>query len=196
MKTLLIHSCCAPCSSSVIEQLKEKFDITILYYNPNIYPESEYQKRLTEQRNYLKKIGIKLIEETYNPEEYLEAIKGKETLGEKTLRCFECYKFRMKKTAEIAQKLHFDYFTTTLSVSPHKNADYINQIGNELSTENCQFLVSNFKKNNGYLRSIQLSKENNFYRQQYCGCEMSYRCYLNKLEKKITLWYINTYWKI
>ena len=184
MKTLLLHSCCAPCSSSVLEQLKNEFDITVLYYNPNIYPETEYLKRLNEQIDYLNKINIKYIIANYDPNEYNDAIKGKEHLPEKSSRCFQCYKFRLEKTAEIAKSKNFDYFTTTLSVSPHKNATFINEIGTSLSSEKCKFLSSDFKKKNGYLRSIQLSKENNFYRQTYCGCEMSLRCSLNKLEKQ------------
>lgn len=181
--TLLLHSCCAPCSSSVIEKLATNFNLTIYYYNPNIFPKEEYEKRLNEQKLYLQKLNINLIIGEYNPEEYNTAINGLESLGEKTARCYNCYKFRIEKTAKLAQKLKFDYFTTTLSVSPHKNAKWINEIGEQLSTEKCKFLVADFKKQNGYLRSLELSKENGFYRQNYCGCEMSYLASKNKLEK-------------
>lgn len=182
--TLLLHSCCAPCSSSVLERLQKDFDITVLYYNPNIYPESEYIKRLTEQKKFLKQIGVKLIEEKYDPKEYENAIKNFENLGERTERCYHCYKLRIEKTFEIAKKLNFDYFTTTLSVSPHKNADWINEIGEKLAPNTTpKFLTSNFKKQNGYLRSLQLSKQYGFYRQNYCGCKMSFEA-SKKLDKK------------
>ena len=182
--TLLLHSCCAPCSSSVLERLTEAFDVTVFYYNPNIFPESEYKKRLAEQKTYLQTLGIKIIEGNYNPSEFLKAIKSKEDLPERSARCYECYKLRLTATKNLATKLNFNYFTTTLSVSPHKNADWINQIGNSLSISTCQYLEANFKKQNGYLRSLQLSKQHGFYRQAYCGCEMSMLASLNKLEKK------------
>lgn len=189
--TLLLHSCCAPCSSSVLERLTTDFDVTVLYYNPNIYPESEYLKRLEDQKKFLKQIGINLIEAPYNPDEYEKAIKNFENLGEKTMRCYQCYKLRLEKTAEIAKKHNFDFFTTTLSVSPHKNSDWINEIGEKLSNSNKpKFLVSNFKKQNGYLRSLQLSKNYGFYRQNYCGCKMSFEVTSNKLDKKHNMWYI------
>lgn len=171
--TLLLHSCCAPCSSSVLEKLMKDFDVTVLYYNPNIHPKAEYDKRLAEQERFLKAINVKLIVGEYNPDEYFSAIQGKENLPEKSPRCYECYKFRLEKTAKIAKEKGFDYFTTTLSISPHKNADWINQIGKTLETPTCKFLEANFKKQNGYLRSLELSKQYGFYRQGYCGCQMS-----------------------
>ena len=182
--TLLLHSCCAPCSSSVLERLCQNFDVTVLYYNPNIYPKQEYDRRLQEQKTFLKKIGIKMIEGEYNETEYLAAISGKEHLPEKSSRCFCCYQFRLAKTAEFAQKLGFDFFTTTLSVSPHKNAEKINEIGQTLETQTSKFFAANFKKQNGYLRSLELSKIHNFYRQSYCGCKMSLLANKNKLENK------------
>lgn len=185
--TLLLHSCCAPCSSSVLEKLLPFYNITVFYFNPNIFPQEEYQKRLAEQKHYLKTLGINLIEGDYNPADFFNAIKGQESLGEKTLRCYNCYKMRLQKTQAVANTLGFDYFTTTLSVSPHKNADWLNEIGESLSTPTTKYLPANFKKQNGYLRSLELSKQNNFYRQEYCGCEMSLRAKLNKVEnlKKI-----------
>ena len=181
--TLLLHSCCGPCSSSVLEKLLPEFDVTVFYYNPNIFPEAEYQKRLTEQKNYLNQLGINLIEGEFDPTEFFKAIKGHENMPEKSIRCYNCYKFRLAKTCEMAEKLGFEYFTTTLSVSPHKNADWLNEIGKSLSTPKTKYLPANFKKQNGYLRSLQLSKQHGFYRQEYCGCEMSKRAILNKVEK-------------
>ena len=179
---LLLHSCCAPCSSAVLERLLPDFDVTVFYYNPNIFPAQEYQKRLAEQKAFLKKLGVPIIEGDYNSTEYYFAIQGKENLPEKSPRCYECYRFRLAKTAEVARANNFDFFTTTLSISPHKNADWLNQIGESLSTPQTKFLTANFKKQNGYLRSLELSKIHNFYRQNYCGCQMSHAAYLNKLE--------------
>ena len=179
---LLLHSCCAPCSSAVLERLMPTFDVTVFYYNPNIWPVEEYQKRLAEQKTFLDKLGVRMIEGEYNLDEYLLAIQGKENMPEKSPRCFECYRFRLEKTAQIARKNGFEFFTTTLSVSPHKNADWLNQIGEQLSTPQTKFLAANFKKQNGYLRSLQLSKIHNFYRQGYCGCQMSHAACVNKLE--------------
>ena len=174
--TLLLHSCCAPCSSSVLERLCQNFDVTVLYYNPNIYPKQEYDRRLQEQKTFLKKIGIKMIEGEYNETEYLAAISGKEHLPEKSSRCFCCYQFRLAKTAEFAQKLGFDFFTTTLSVSPHKNSAVINEVGRKVAQEEgVRFLEESFKKKDGYLNSIKLAKKYDLYRQNYCGCRFSLR---------------------
>lgn len=171
---LLLHACCAPCSSYCIEYLSNYFDITILYYNPNIYPDLEYNRRLNELKCFLKKIpysNVKLIETRYNQEEYYNSIKGLEQLGERSQRCFKCYKLRMEEVAKYASINNFDYFTTTLSISPYKVSDWINEIGFEIEKKyNTKYLCADFKKKNGYKRSIELSKEYNLYRQDYCGC--------------------------
>lgn len=183
--TLLLHSCCGPCSTHVLKVLSAYFKITIYYYNPNIYPASEYQKRLNEQRKLVKSladenIDIEVIDGEYNYQTYLEIVKGLEHLGEKSKRCYNCYKFRLKATFNYALEHHFDYYTTTLSVSPYKNSDWINEIGLEYQTPNCQYLYSNFKKENGYQDSILLSKTYDLYRQDYCGCEFSIVEHLDK----------------
>jgi len=171
--TLLLHSCCAPCSSSVIERLKNDYDITVFYYNPNIYPKEEYAKRKNEQIRLLKQLEINLIEGKYEPEKYFDCIKGFENQKEGEPRCYECYKLRLNETFKKAKELNFDFFTTTLSVSPMKNARWINEIGIAIQNEKCKFLVEDFKKKDGYKRSIELSKEFDLYRQNYCGCEAS-----------------------
>ena len=169
---LLLHSCCAPCSSAVIEKLSNFFDLTIFYYNPNIMPIEEFEKRKQEQINYLTKINIPFLDVDYAHNDYLIAVKGKENLGEKSARCYECYKLRISKTAQTAKENGYEYFCTTLSVSSHKNSEWINQIMQECEKKfNIKHLPSDFKKENGYLRSLQISKENNFYRQNYCGCK-------------------------
>jgi predicted adenine nucleotide alpha hydrolase (AANH) superfamily ATPase len=173
--SLLLHSCCAPCSSSVLERLTELFKITVLYYNPNIYPEAEFEKRAGEQNDFISrfKIGsnINFVKEPYDSSEFFNAVAGFENEKEGGARCLICYRLRLEKTAMLAKRQGFDYFTTTLSVSPHKNAKLINELGCELEKKyNIQFLYSDFKKNNGYLRSIELSKKYNLYRQNYCGC--------------------------
>ncbi len=171
-KKLLLHSCCAPCSSAVIERLMPYFDITVLYYNPNIMPEEEYEKRKQEQIRFLNSMKIPMINVEYSHQDFINAVKGKENLGEHSPRCYECYKLRLSKTAQIAKANNFDIFCTTLSVSPHKNVDWINEIMQKLSLDfQIDFLPSDFKKGNGYLRSLELSKQNNFYRQNYCGCK-------------------------
>jgi hypothetical protein len=174
-KKLLMHACCAPCSSYCIEYLSNYFEITILYYNPNIYPDSEYQRRLNELKEFLPKRTYKnkvsLVEDTYNQEEYNNSIKGLEELGEKSKRCYECYKLRMERAAKYAKEHNYDYFTTTLSISPYKISKWINEIGEELSNKyDIDYLYADFKKRNGYKRSLELSKEYNLYRQDYCGC--------------------------
>lgn len=174
--TLLLHACCAPCSSYVLEYLHKYFHITIYYYNPNIYPENEYMRRMNELKKFLNetKYNIKLIEEKYIPDEYYNAVKGLEKLGEKSERCYRCYEFRMKKSCIYAKNNNFDYFTTTLSISPYKNSIWINEIGKKLSDEyGIKYLYSDFKKKNGYKRSLELSRKYNLYRQDYCGCVYS-----------------------
>ena len=173
---LLLHACCGPCSSYVIEYLSNYFDITIYYYNPNTYPETEYFRRLTELQKFINSFNnnVRVIEEKYEPSEFYAAIKGLEHLGERTERCYKCYNLRMKKSAIYAKENNYDYFTTTLSISPYKDAKWINEIGINLEKEiGIKYLYSDFKKNNGYKRSIELSKEYKLYRQEYCGCVYS-----------------------
>ena len=177
---LLLHACCAPCSSAVLEKLADFFEITIYYYNPNISDKKEYHKRVNELRRFISefntKYDVKLIEGEYEPEKYDEIVKGMEDLPEKSKRCYYCYEMRIKDTARVAEKLNYPYFTTTLSLSPHKNANWINKIGKEQEKNfETTFLYSDFKKEEGYKRSIELSKEYNLYRQDYCGCIYSKR---------------------
>ena len=173
--TLFLHSCCAPCSSYVLEYLSEYFDITIFYYNPNISPETEFVKRVREQKRLVNtmplKSEIKVIEGKYDSERFFEIAKGLEKLKEGGERCFKCYRLRLEETALMAKEMGFDYFTTTLSISPHKNAQVLNQIGKELGEKyGVNYLFSDFKKKNGYKRSCTLSEEYGLYRQNYCGC--------------------------
>lgn len=173
--TLLLHSCCAPCSSYCLEYLSNYFKITIFYYNPNITDSEEYLKRVIEQKRLIKelpcKYEIKFIEGNYNPNVFFNMAKGLEEAPERGERCFKCYRIRMQETARIGEQLNFDYFATTLTLSPYKNANKINEIGQELEQEyNIKYLYSNFKKKNGYKRSIELSNIYNLYRQNYCGC--------------------------
>ena len=161
---LLLHSCCAPCSSSVIEKTSNHFDITVLYYNPNIYPFEEYEIRKNEQKRFLESLNIPLIEGDYIDSEFYNAVLGYENCAEGGDRCYRCYLLRMRKTVEMAKEKGFDYFCTTLSVSPHKNSVYINQIGEQLEKEyGVRFLYSDFMNEYGYFRSIQISKERNFW---------------------------------
>ena len=177
---LLIHACCGPCSSYVIEYLNKYFDITIYYYNPNIYPTVEFLRRYDELEKFIKEfnkknnIKIKLNAVDYETKEFYEAIRGLEHMGEKSRRCYNCYKLRMTKAAQYAKENNYDYFTTTLSISPYKNANWINEIGKKLEEKiGIKYLYSDFKKNDGYKRSLELSKEYNLYRQEYCGCVYS-----------------------
>ena len=176
-KKLLLHSCCGPCSTSVIEKLKQEYNLTIFYYNPNIHPQEEYEKRLTEQIKYinLSSQNIVVIDGKYDDNPLFEqAFKGLESCKEGGSRCEKCIYLRLKKTAEYASKNKFDIFASTLSVSPHKNANLINTLGKQLEEEyKVEYLVSDFKKQDGYLNSIKLSKEYNLYRQKYCGCRYS-----------------------
>lgn len=178
--TLLLHSCCAPCSSYVMEYLSNYFKITVFYYNPNIYPESEYTKRILEQQTLIGKMMVKhpisFMAGNYDKDLFYEMAKGMEHLKEGGARCFKCYELRLSESAKIAKQCGFDYFTTTLSISPLKNAAKLNEIGIRLAEEyGIQYLPSDFKKKNGYKRSIELSKEYGLYRQDYCGCEFSVR---------------------
>ena len=172
---LLLHACCAPCSSAVLEKLANFFEVTIYFYNPNIDSKEEYQKRIDELRRFINefdtKYEVSLLEGEYEPDKFHEMAKGMEHLPEKGKRCYYCYEIRLKDTARIANKYGFPFFTTTLSLSPHKNANWINEIGKRLEDDiKSTFLYSDFKKEEGYKRSIELSKEYNLYRQDYCGC--------------------------
>lgn len=176
--TLLLHSCCAPCSSYVIEYLSKHFKITVFYYNPNISPDNEYRYRANEQRRLIESMPldnpVEFLEGEYIPDDFFNISKGLETEPEGGARCAKCFNLRLSKTAEVAKQGNYDYFTTTLTISPLKNARLINNIGIELSKKYAvPYLQSDFKKKNGYKRSIVLSKEYNLYRQNYCGCIFS-----------------------
>ena len=173
--TLLIHSCCAPCSSYCLEYLSEFFKITVLYYNPNIFPVEEYEFRANEQERFINsfpaKNPIKFIKAIYTPEEFYAIAKGLEKEPEGGERCTKCYHLRLEYTVRLAKELGMDYFTTTLSISPLKDAHRLNSIGLELEEiYKVPYLVSDFKKKNGYKRSVELSKEYEMYRQNFCGC--------------------------
>lgn len=179
---LLLHSCCGPCSTAVIERLLPDYDITVFFYNPNITDPNEYEKRLTSQlmvidyfnKNLSPENKIDFIEGRYDPDEYFKLVSGYEEEKEGGRRCSLCFDMRLEETAIIAKKKGFDTFTTTLTVSPHKSYDIISQIGKSLSEKyKVDYLDGNFKKKDGFKRSIELSKEMNLYRQNYCGCQFS-----------------------
>lgn len=177
---LLLHSCCAVCSSHVIYVLAADYDLSVFYYNPNIWPEEEYEHRKREQIRLLNTApfceNVKYYDLDYDHSEYLNAVKGLEKEKEGGLRCSECFRLRLEKTAEFAKKSGFDLFCTTLTVSPHKNSDIINSIGNELAEKHgIRWLYSNFKKQDGFLHSTQLAKAYDLYRQDFCGCEFAWR---------------------
>jgi len=183
---LFLHSCCGPCSSYVLDYLNKYFSITVFFYNPNIFPYEEYDKRLSEQKKLIDKInnengfkksdcGFIFLENIpYDHDSFLEQVSGLETEREGGLRCEKCFEMRLKKTAELAKEKGMDYFCTTLSVSPHKNAFLINKIGEE-EQNSVKWLFSDFKKKDGYKKSIEFSKKYDLYRQNYCGCEFSLR---------------------
>lgn len=178
VKRLLLHSCCAPCSSYVMEYLTKYFEITIFFYNPNISPEEEYRYRVEEEKRLIASMPfthqVHFLEGTYEPKRFYEMVKGYEREKEGGERCFLCYRLRLLETALEAKKGGYDFFTTTLSISPLKNAEKLNTIGKEISKEiGVPYLFSDFKKKNGYKRSIELSKEYELYRQNYCGCVFS-----------------------
>lgn len=186
---LLLHACCAPCSSYCLEYLRAYFDLTVFYYNPNITEDAEYRKRVEEEKQLIAALNaqphgnlerqtgeniIKLIEGDYDPARFYEIAQGLEQCPEGGERCFRCYELRLRESAEAARRLQFDYFTTTLTISPLKNAARLNEIGERLGAEyGVAYLPSDFKKRNGYKRSIELSKEYHLYRQDYCGCVYS-----------------------
>lgn len=176
--SLLLHSCCAPCSSYVLSYLSEYFKITVLYYNPNIYPEKEYLTRLEEQKRLISQMKTKypvtLLETDYDTDKFFNIAKGLENVPEGGERCLKCFELRLRKTAEEAKAKGFDYFTTTLTISPLKNAEALNIIGEKVSEEfGVKWLPSDFKKKDGYKKSVQLSEEFGLYRQNYCGCVYS-----------------------
>ena len=175
---LLLHSCCAPCSSYTLEYLSRYFDITVYYFNPNISPKQEFDKRFEEQKRLISQMPFKnsvtLVEGDYNYDDFLEIAKGLENVPEGGERCFRCYKMRLESTARLAKEQGFDYFCTTLSISPLKNSQKINELGFEIEEKyGVKWLPSDFKKREGYKRSIQLSKEYSLYRQNFCGCVFS-----------------------
>lgn len=175
LPTLLLQACCAPCSSYVLEYLSSHFQITILYYNPNIMNEEEYQKRLHEVERLIHTMPlanpVTILPCEHEVSKFLKIAKGKEDLKEGGERCYDCYKLRLEKTARLAKEHHFDYFGTTLSISPYKNATWLNEIGESLAKEyGVPYLYADFKKKNGYKRSIELSHVYGLYRQDYCGC--------------------------
>lgn len=185
---LLLHVCCAPCSSACLDVLKDYFDVTLFFYNPNIHPKEEYYKRDEELKQFAKQLNlenaekiktgeiceIKIIETTYDPEEFFSVVKGLEHEKEGGARCKKCFELRLSKTAEKCKQLGFDYFTTTLTLSPYKNSALLNEIGKVMQTRyNTPFLSADFKKHEGYKKSIEYSKKYNLYRQNYCGCVFS-----------------------
>ncbi len=180
-KTVLLHSCCAPCSSYVITYLRQYFKVTVFYFNPNITEQVEYRKRVEEQKRLIERLNeegdgyeISFVEGDYMPDTFLSMVKGYEQCPEGGERCKLCFEQRLEATATLAQKLRFDYFATTLTVSPLKNATVLNELGLALATQyEVSYLVSDFKKKNGYKQSIELSKQYNLYRQDYCGCAFS-----------------------
>lgn len=173
---LLLHSCCGPCSSVALERLTDYFNVTLLFYNPNIQPKEEFLKRQNEQQKLIAKAGynINIITPKYNKQEFLEYVTGLESLPERSFRCQKCFELRLKKTAQIAKETNSNYFTTTLTTSPHKDAHVINQIGLNIAKDyKVEFLCADFKKKDGYKRSIEFSKKYELYRQNYCGCLFS-----------------------
>ena len=176
--TLFLHSCCAPCSSYVLEYLSQYFKITVFYYNPNIYPDDEYYKRVEEQKKFIERFPAKnkidFVEGNFDKDRFYAMAKGLENAPEGGERCFLCYELRLREAAEYAKARNMDYLTTTLSISPLKNAEKLNEIGLNLANEyGIKYLVSDFKKKNGYKRSTELSKQYGIYRQDYCGCIFS-----------------------
>ena len=178
--SLLLHSCCGPCSTYVLEYLSQYFNITVFYYNPNIYPPEEFEKRTVEQKKLIEKMfsdnSVGFVEGQYDDDRFYETVKGLEDVPEGGERCFKCYRLRLEETAKKAQEGDFEYFTTTLSISPHKNAQKLNEIGEAVAKEyGLKYLLSDFKKKNGYKRSCELSARYEIYRQDYCGCVFSVR---------------------
>ncbi|MBR2442436.1 MAG: epoxyqueuosine reductase QueH [Clostridia bacterium] len=174
---LLLHSCCAPCSSACLERLKEHFQITVLYYNPNIDEKAEYEKRKAEQIRFLKETGwAEFLDCDHEAEKFVSMAKGLEQEPERGKRCYACYALRLDKTAKVAKENGFAYFATTLTLSPHKNAEWLNELGEKAGGRyEVNYLYTDFKKKGGYYRSIELSTEYGLYRQDFCGCRFSKR---------------------
>ena len=169
---LLLHSCCAPCSSATLKRVMEFFDVTVIYYNPNIYPKAEYQKRKDEQLRLLKKLSVDFFDCDYNYQDFSSQVEGLEKEPEGGKRCNKCFLLRLEYVAQKAKELNFEYFGTTLTISPHKNEQVINQIGEILeSNYKTKYFYSNFKKNKGIDLSLELKEKYNIYAQNYCGCE-------------------------
>ena len=176
MKKLLLHVCCAPCSTHVIEVLKQEYEVSLFFYNPNVEPINEYSLRLEEAERYAQELDLPLIVGDYDNVEWHSAVKGHEGDAEGGERCSICFRYRLEKTAQTAKEKGFELFTTTLTVSPYKNAELINQLGKESAEKHgVGFLGEDFKKDNGYMHSIELSKKHGLYRQSYCGCLFSKR---------------------
>jgi len=174
MNALLLHTCCAPCITVPLEKLKSEFEVTSFYYNPNIYPKVEHDRRLDEIKKWTDKELIPLVTPNYDSSRWFEQILGLEAEPEGGKRCAVCFRMRLTKTACVAKEKGINYFATTLTISPHKNAQLINQIGSEIASQlGVKFLAANFKKQDGFKRSVELSKKYNFYRQDYCGCIFS-----------------------
>ncbi len=184
--SLLLHTCCAPCSTHTIKVLYNYFNLTVFFTNDNIYPFEEYNKRLIEEEEYCKKLNIPVIHDNYIHEDYLNCIKGDELKGEKSIRCYKCYLLRLEKTAQKANEFNFDYFTTSLSISPYKISRWINEIGYKMQDKyNIKYLFSDFKKEEGYKDSIKMSLLENMYRQDYCGCEFSKQERIDSIRKNL-----------
>lgn len=186
---LLLHACCAPCSSYVLEYLSTYFLITVFYYNPNIYPDEEYNKRVAEQKAFIERFPAKhpisFVEGDFDKERFYGVTKGLEKEPEGGKRCQQCFRLRLEETAKLAKAMQMDYFTTTLSISPMKNAQMLNEIGGALAKDyGISYLYSDFKKREGYKRSVELSKEYGMYRQDYCGCVFSYRSRQQEKEER------------
>ena len=174
---LLLHSCCAPCSSACLERLKEHFSVTVLYYNPNIDEREEYEKRKAEQIRFLKETGwADFLDCDHEAEKFLQMSQGMENEPERGARCYRCYALRLEKTAQVAKENGFAYFATTLTLSPYKNAEWLNEIGENVGGRyGLNYLYTDFKKKGGYHRSVELSNEYGLYRQDFCGCKFSKR---------------------
>jgi len=176
MKNVLLHTCCGPCVTVPLERLRDSFQVTCYFYNPNIHPEQEYQQRLDELKRLLKELEAEIIVGEYDPKNWFAAVKGLEHEPEGGKRCAVCFRFRLERTAKVAVEKGFDAFTTVMSISPHKSAQLLNDIGNELSEKyGVEYIEANFKKKDGFKRSAELSRKYNLYRQNYCGCIFSRR---------------------